>query len=515
MSTLADAFLADLESSDEEGDGEERGAEQERGSDDSGQEEEGAAGEDDAAMEVEGVKRLAGPLTAEHFEDVESQLKVLKSGAFKRHMETIEQFIDGDVTGQGGSLEEEGREYEVLVAANKWVMKIVDEISLVHKFVRDHYSRRFPELEQLVPNAMDYVRVVRRIGNDMDMKGVQLQEVLPAASLMVVKLTASTTAGVPLTSEQLARVMTACACAVELDNAREKNLSYVASRMEFLAPNLSAIVGTSVAAKLIGAAGGLMALARMPASNVQMLGSSHKSLAGFSTASTVRHVGYIFECDIMRNTPPSVRKQAIRLISTKSTLAARADCYSGGRPAEGQERGAVGQKMATEIKKRIEKLQEPPPAKQLKALPAPDDQPRKKRGGKRMRKMKARYAQSEMRKMANRVAFGEAQAEAGNEGLELGMLGSSKNRVRVVVSEKRINKKLAQERSRLGTATAHTGGSGLATSLAFTPVQGFELENPDVAKKRVEDANKRYFSNTGTFTNLKAKTKKSEGEVIL
>lgn len=37
-----------------------------------------------------------------------------------------------------------------------------------------------------------------------------------------------------------------------------------------LAPNLSAIVGTTVAAKLLGVAGGLNALAKMPACNVQV-----------------------------------------------------------------------------------------------------------------------------------------------------------------------------------------------------------------------------------------------------
>jgi U4/U6 small nuclear ribonucleoprotein PRP31 len=43
---------------------------------------------------------------------------------------------------------------------------------------------------------------------------------------------------------------------------------YVSSRMNVLAPNLSAIVGTTTAAKLLGVAGGLAGLAKMPASNV-------------------------------------------------------------------------------------------------------------------------------------------------------------------------------------------------------------------------------------------------------
>lgn len=45
---------------------------------------------------------------------------------------------------------------------------------------------------------------------------------------------------------------------------------YVSSRMNVLAPNLSIIVGTTTAAKLLGVAGGLSGLAKMPACNVHV-----------------------------------------------------------------------------------------------------------------------------------------------------------------------------------------------------------------------------------------------------
>ena len=42
--------------------------------------------------------------------------------------------------------------------------------------------------------------------------------------------------------------------------------------MNFIAPNISAIVGASIAAKLMGAAGGLTKLSKMPANNISLLG---------------------------------------------------------------------------------------------------------------------------------------------------------------------------------------------------------------------------------------------------
>ena len=52
-------------------------------------------------------------------------------------------------------------------------------------------------------------------------------------------------------------------------------------------------------------------------------------------------------------------------------------------------------------------FQEPPPVKFVKPLPKPIEQSRKKRGGKRVRKMKERYALTEFRKNANRLNFAD------------------------------------------------------------------------------------------------------------
>lgn len=46
-------------------------------------------------------------------------------------------------------------------------------------------------------------------------------------------------------------------------------------------------------------------------------------------------------------------------------------------------KGEAGQKFRNDIDQKIEKLQEPPPTKVIKALPVPDEGPKKRRGGKR------------------------------------------------------------------------------------------------------------------------------------
>ena len=109
---------------------------------------------------------------------------------------------------------------------------------------------------------------------------------------MSVLVTATTTPGKQLSNPEWAAVERACDLADRLEDARKKVCSllivflaslthlkifmYVSSRMNVLAPNLSAIVGTTTAAKLLGVAGGLSALAKMPSCNVHVC-QSHPS----------------------------------------------------------------------------------------------------------------------------------------------------------------------------------------------------------------------------------------------
>ena len=74
----------------------------------------------------------------------------------------------------------------------------------------------------------------------------------------------------------------------------------------------------------------------------------------------------------------------------------------------------------------IEKWQEPPPAKIVRPLPAPDMEQKKRRGGKRWRKQKERLATTEMMKFANRMKFNEVEEEFidMDETFGLGMLGA-------------------------------------------------------------------------------------------
>ncbi|KAI0722167.1 Nop domain-containing protein [Cerioporus squamosus] len=558
MSSLADELLADLEGL--SGDENEYENEEEQqpeaststsagvkrkapGSDDEMSEGEGEDGGDEKAvgsLVLEGGVRPAEELDAEEVQrmelgKVEDVRKVAKLEGSKRMndiLKEIEKYQANPSPPEQMALPTHSNpEYNLIVQANNLSVDVDNEIMVVHKFIRDHYAPKFPELEQLVADPQMYITSVRALGNSEDPTKVNLQGILPPAIIMSVLVTATTTSGQPLSEAEWQTVQRACDLADRLEEARKKIFMYVSSRMNVLAPNLSAIVGTTTAAKLLGVAGGLSGIAKMPACNVYLLGAQKKIAAGFSSVTQRRHTGFVFQSDLVQGTPPEYRMKVQRTVGAKCTLAARMDL-------ERQRRdGSYGQQLRDKIEKHIDRLAAPPPSKIVKALPIPNDGPKKRRGGKRARKAKEAYAQTELRKLQNRMAFGEAEEEVGafDQTKGLGMIGTGKVRANVgeaksrgayphprrdglpgdffIFSDRLIllltpiplrTAKLSKaNKLRVAALTkaaqSGTATSGTATSLTVTPVQGFELTNRAAAAQRVKEANERWFA-SGTFS---------------
>lgn len=482
MATLAESFLADLE---DLSDGEPEHQESEEAS------QEDELMEDIEALNYDDLKSIAKLSSDSHYLEVMQNVRA----ALERNPEDEERH---------GSLEDDPT-YKLLVECNKLAVDIDNEIVVVHNFIRDKYRLAFPELESLVHHPIDYARVVKRIGNETDLTLVQLDDILPAATVMVVTVTATTTTGKPLSQENLNKVMEGCDLAFTLDEDKRQILTFVESRMHNIAPNLSGLIGTEIAAKLMGVAGGLLALSRMPACNVQVLGAKRKNLAGFSSATAQPHQGFITGCQIMSQTPPSLRSRAARLLGAKCALLARVDAY--GQDPTGQ----VGVRMRDEVVRKIEKWQEPPPAKQARPLPIPDAEAKKRRGGRRLRKLKERYGLTEVRAAANRMNFNQPEEEYidGDDVVGLGVLGQREGsgRLRIVASQQKMKisaktaKKFKQRSYGSSGAT-----SGLSSSLAFTPIQGIELENPNSRAGMELDragGTESYFSEFGGFRSIK------------
>ncbi|XP_066244803.1 U4/U6 small nuclear ribonucleoprotein Prp31 [Euwallacea similis] len=497
--SLADELLADLEENDQEDEEEDQPMQAEEPMQE--------------VLEKPDIKQLQMEIDTTQINSVRELCKLRDSAKLINVMQQIQNYGTKirKATDIIGPVEADP-EYQLIVEANDLAAEIDNEVVTVHKFVRDKYQKRFPELDSLVVNPLDYVRTVKALGNDLDQakNNETLQAFLTQATIMVVSVTASTTQGTHLTKYEKEQIDEGCDMAIELNNFKLKIYEYVESRMAFIAPNITIILGASIAAKIMGVAGGLTRLSKIPACNVLLLGQQKKTLSGFSQAHMLPHTGFVYYCDIVQNTPPDLRRKAARLVATKCTLAARVDA------SHESSDGRIGRMLHDEVERKLDKLQEPPPVKFIKPLPKPIDQSKKKRGGKRVRKMKERYALTEFRKHANRMNFAEIEDDAYQEDLgytrgSIGKAGTGRIRLPQVDEKtkvrisKTLQKNLQKQQIWGGSTTVKKQISGTASSVAFTPLQGLEIVNPQAAETNANETTAKYFSNTSGFLKLDKK----------
>ncbi|EEA20581.1 U4/U6-U5 snRNP complex subunit prp31 [Talaromyces marneffei ATCC 18224] len=441
---------------------------------------------------------------------------------------------------------EEAEEENVAVKNDFEVaMSAADELARLHKVLRDYYSVRFPELETLITNPINYAKAVAILKNGPldnikqlstssdNIVGAPLNTVLDGPSLMVVTVEGTSTRGRPMSEAELKLVLDTCEKILKLDRERTARIESVQSRMTEIAPNLTALIGSQTAAQFLNQAGGLLELAKIPACNLAAQGSKKQEGLGFATNVGIRQQGFLYNSPMIQDIPNDVKRQAMRIVSAKMVLAARADV------ARSSPDGSMGEELKQQCFHRLDKLTEPPPNKGPRALPAPDDKPARKRGGRRARKAKEAVAMTELRKAQNRVAFGKEEQEAGygtGDGtVGLGMLGQENDgRIRAAQIDQRTRARLSKSNKGWGAATPISGiasslrgpgnatvlqakglrtsgvgtslnaTAGTASSIAFTPVQGLELVDPKVQaelnrKRKAEED--RWFK-SGTFTQV-------------
>ena len=134
-------------------------------------------------------------------------------------------------------------EYNLILGCNQLVLDINNEIVMFHNFIRDKYRLQLPELETLVQHPIDYARVVKNIGSEMDLTLVDLRGLLRPATIMAVSFTALTTKGNPLPHDTLQNTIDACDRALDLDAARKKVCDFVETNKGSTSPILMETVG--------------------------------------------------------------------------------------------------------------------------------------------------------------------------------------------------------------------------------------------------------------------------------
>jgi nucleolar protein 56 len=264
----------------------------------------------------------------------------------------------------------------VVAQAIETIDDIDKTVNLFISRVREWYGLHFPELGRLVEKHETYARLIAKLGNRENFTVENLQkEGLPKSKVEQIAKVALASMGADLTEADLNQIQTVCKNILELYKTRQTLEGYLDKAMEEVAPNIQALVGSLLGARLIALSGGLRNLAKMPASTIQVLGAEKALFRALKTGSRPPKHGIIFQHTLIHDAKRWQRGKLARALAGKLAIAARTDAFSG---------KYVGDYLKANLETRTEEIREKyerPPIKKPK--PAKKLFRRKKRGGRR------------------------------------------------------------------------------------------------------------------------------------
>ena len=343
-----------------------------------------------------------------------------------------------------------------LEKANKYIIILNKYISEGITVLKELYSPYFPELPTIVTNSFEYVKSIKVIEENKDLlkneSKIGLKQLrqelsfLPNNVLMALTFMLSSS-NVINSNNNSSDINLKNKYEKVLELFQEKNtlLNFISNNMKYLAPNLTLLLGAEISAKLVTEAGGLQELARTPSGNILNMGRHELNLEGFSTMNKFNN-GYLTELKEYKDAIDSMKIKVLRRYSNKTALAARKDAFINKNKKKGNEKEEkYGDDLKKLIEEKVEKIKNDVQPILKKPLPRPDDKPSRKRGGKRVRGIKKKFELTEVRKLRNRMKFGEPEAEYRDTGIGFGMLGvggiGSSLRVAINKNNKIITKK--------------------------------------------------------------------------
>eukprot|EP00551_Chaetoceros_affinis_P012491 CAMPEP_0203677868 /NCGR_PEP_ID=MMETSP0090-20130426/29861_1 /ASSEMBLY_ACC=CAM_ASM_001088 /TAXON_ID=426623 /ORGANISM="Chaetoceros affinis, Strain CCMP159" /LENGTH=570 /DNA_ID=CAMNT_0050544899 /DNA_START=168 /DNA_END=1880 /DNA_ORIENTATION=+ len=134
---------------------------------------------------------------------------------------------------------------------------------------------------------------------------------------------------------------------VKLAEFRKQLALYLTDKMSIVAPNLSTLIGDTVAARLISKAGSLTNLAKAPASTVQILGAEKALFRALKTKGNTPKYGLIYNSTFIGRAGAKNKGRISRYLANKCSIATRIDSFSD------EPSNVYGEKLREQVEERL------------------------------------------------------------------------------------------------------------------------------------------------------------------
>ena len=239
--------------------------------------------------------------------------------------------------------------------------------------VKEWYSWHFPELKDLVKDNYMFARSAAYIqdknslcakggggggDDDDDEEGAgsnTAEDKLPGLIEIVgdeemanaIMAAARTSMGMDCSAVDMLNIINFTQRMVKLAEYRKQLAGYLSDKMGIVAPNLSALIGDTVAARLISKAGSLTNLAKAPASTVQILGAEKALFRALKTKGNTPKYGLIYHSSFIGRADAKNKGRISRYLANKCSIATRIDSFAD------EPTSAYGEKLRDQVEERL------------------------------------------------------------------------------------------------------------------------------------------------------------------
>ncbi|XP_053679581.1 nucleolar protein 56 [Anopheles nili] len=198
--------------------------------------------------------------------------------------------------------------------------------------IREWYSYHFPELVKIVPDNYMFAKVAHFIKDRKSLSDESLEAleevVMDSEKAKAIVDASKMSMGMDISVIDLLNIEMFAKRVIKLSDYRQQLAGYLHSKMNNVAPNLQALIGDQVGARLISKAGSLTNLAKFPASTVQILGAEKALFRALKTKSNTPKYGLLFNSSFIGRSTQKNKGRISRFLANKCTIASRIDCFS-------------------------------------------------------------------------------------------------------------------------------------------------------------------------------------------
>ncbi len=217
------------------------------------------------------------------------------------------------------------------------VIGVIDELdkttNTFTERLREWYGFHSPEIVRAIQSNEKFVELISKYGHRDDVKDE--------------KIKTKSFSGMDFEKDDVEALQRLATNIFDSYKLRDSLAKYLEKISKETIPNLSAVAGPLLAARLLQLAGGLEKISRMPSSTIQLLGAEKSLFRHLKGQGKAPKYGVLFAHPMIQQTSNDTKGKVARLIAAKLSLASRIDAYS--------ERDD-GEKIRKELEDQVKKI---------------------------------------------------------------------------------------------------------------------------------------------------------------